>query len=286
MSFVDFMIIGAAKCGTTTVSEILSRHPEICFCRQKEPHFFSKFSNWKEQIETYRSLYTPRPNQLCGEASTTYTCFPEFNNNVWHSLYEFNPKLKLIYIMRDPMDRIVSQYMHNYLRGYTSDTFDKSVLNDPMYVNRTRYFVQIKPYLDLFSKEQILLLTLEEFIESKNEFLIKIADFLNISDSELLTSSCLHENRSVGSTKDNISIDNFLKKNQYVQSSKIFFPESIRKKIYVNLQKIVARKITEKPQISIEFKQVIQSLLMLDIIKIEDLLGRKLTEWKSINFNQ
>ncbi len=47
MSFVDFMIIGAMKSGTSTLAEILSMHPEVCFCREKEPHFFSKTPDWK-----------------------------------------------------------------------------------------------------------------------------------------------------------------------------------------------------------------------------------------------
>jgi hypothetical protein len=96
MSFVDFMIIGAQKSGTTTFSKILSSHPNVCFSREKEPHFFSKSPNWQKFIEVYKALYQPKDKQICGEASTTYTCYPEFNKNIWHSLYEFNPNLKFI----------------------------------------------------------------------------------------------------------------------------------------------------------------------------------------------
>ncbi len=64
MSFVDFMIIGAMKSGTTTLSQILSQHPDVCFCQKKEPHFFSKNSSWENNLSDYRALYDPKTHQI------------------------------------------------------------------------------------------------------------------------------------------------------------------------------------------------------------------------------
>ena len=282
MSFVDFMIIGAMKSGTSTLAEILSMHPEVCFCPEKEPHFFSKTPDWKANLEDYKNFYNPQEKQICGEASTTYTCYPEFNKNIWDDLYKFNPKLKLIYIMRDPVERIVSHYMHNYLRNYTSESLEKAVLSQSSYINRTRYFVQIRPYLDVFGKEQVLLLTFEELIANKKITLDKIADFLNIDGEKFDDFENVHANKSVGETKPDVRIDNF-RKSSIFNPLKPFVPKNLRIITSNFLYKMTEKKINIRPSISDDIKRAIWDLLVLDILEIEKIMGRELTEWNSIN---
>ncbi len=284
MSFVDFMIIGAMKSGTTTLSQILSKHPDVCFCKVKEPHFFSKNPSWENNISDYRALYSPKNHQICGEASTTYTCYPEFNQDIWNSLYKFNPKLKLIYIMRDPVDRIVSHWMHMYLRGYTSETFENIVLQDPSYINRTRYYMQIRPYLENFGQEQVLLLSFEEFINNQSEVCKRITDFLSIDYSFEKKPEQFHANVSVGKTKRNIMIDQ-IKSNHGVKLMKKFFPNNFKIWTYKNLHKLTERKIDQRPIVSNNYKEIIWNLLYLDIENIEKIMGRKLIEWKSQSFH-
>ena len=282
MSFVDFMIIGAMKSGTSTLTEILSMHPEVCFCREKEPHFFSKNSDWKANLEDYKNLYNPQEEQICGEGSTTYTCYPEFNKNIWDDLYQFNPQLKLIYIMRDPVERIVSHYMHNYLRSYTSDTLEKAVLSECSYINRTRYFVQFRPYLDVFGKEKVLLLTFEELITNKKITLNKIADFLNIDGDKFDNFENVHANKSVGETKPDVRIDNFRKSN-ILAPLKPFIPKYFKKITSNFLYKVTEKRLDVRPNISYDLKNVIWDLLILDVLEIENLMGRKIIEWQSLN---
>lgn len=282
MAFVDFMIIGAMKSGTTTLSKILSKHPEVCFCQEKEPHYFSKSPDWQEHLEEYKNLYKPTDNQICGEASTTYTCYPEFNKDTWQKLYDFNPKLKLIYIMRDPVERIVSHYMHNYLRGYTSEPFEKVIFKNPTYINRTRYFVQIKPYIDLFGQEQVLLLTFEEFIANKKIILNQIANFLDIDPSEFGNFDEVHANISVGKAKKNVKIER-LGKNPVVRAIKPLFPKSVIKMTIDILHNLTKRKLDVKPNVSESVRKGIYDLLILDVVELEKLIGREITEWKSFN---
>lgn len=281
MSFVDFMILGAMKSGTTTLSQILSNHPDVCFCQIKEPHYFSKTSNWQKNIEDYKALYNPIGNQICGEASTTYTFYPKFNKNIWQSLYSFNPKLKFIYMMRDPVDRIVSQYMHNYLRGRTKESFEEVVSNQSSYINITRYFIQIKPYIELFGREQVLLLTFEEFIEYKKNSLNKIASFLGIDDSTFKNFDDVYANKSVSGSKRNVRTDDFAK-NTFIQTLKPLLPRSFIKKTGNIIDNFTKVKIEQKPTVSEEMKKVIYDLLILDIREIEKLMGREIVEWKTI----
>ncbi len=270
------------KSGTSTLTEILSMHPKVCFCQEKEPHFFSKNPDWKANLEDYKNLYNPQEEQICGEASTTYTCYPEFNKNIWDDLHKFNPQLKLIYIMRDPVERIVSHYMHNYLRSYTSDPLEKAILSESSYINRTRYFVQIRPYLDVFGKEQVLLLTFEELIANKKITLNKIAEFLNIDGDKFDNFEKVHANKSVGETKPDVRIDNF-RKSSIFNAFKPFVPKYIRITASNFLYKMTEKRINIRPSISDDIKRAIWDLLILDVLEIEKLIGRKIIEWKSLN---
>ena len=282
MSFVDFMIIGAMKSGTSTLAEILSMHPDVCFCQEKEPHFFSKTPDWKVALEDYKNLYHPQEKKICGEASTTYTCYPEFNKNIWDDLYKFNPKLKLIYIMRNPIDRVVSHYMHNYLRGYTSETLEEAILSQSTYINRTRYFVQIRPYLNIFGKDQVLLLTFEEFTNNKKMTLNKIADFLGIDGTKFYDFKNVYVNKSVGETKPDVRIDNFRKSN-IVNPFKPFVPKYIRNIASNILYKLTEKRFNSRPNISDDLKSAIWDFLILDVLEIEKLMGREIIEWQYTN---
>ena len=281
MSFVDFMIIGAMKSGTTSLSQLLSKHPEVCFCGKKEPHFFSKSSNWRTQIKEYRELYHPLDGQICGEASTTYTFYPTFNKDVWQALHSFNPQLKLIYIMRDPVDRIVSHYMHCYSRGYTSEPFEDVVLTQSMYINISRYFVQIKPYIELFGRKQVLLLTFEEFISDKTASMGKIAAFLGIDASLFDSINDVHINKSVGEYKRSIKAEN-LSRNSLVQKVKPLFPKLFRQTVFNVIDSINRKKLDAKPNVPEEVEKAIHDLVISDVLEVEKLMGRELKEWVKI----
>ncbi len=100
---VDFMIVSAQKCGTTSLASQLAQHPDICFSRTKEPDYFNANSDWQSRLVQYHQLFDPQPEQLCGEASTMYTFLPEYMDTHVR-LHAYNSNLKLIYIMRDPVD--------------------------------------------------------------------------------------------------------------------------------------------------------------------------------------
>ncbi|EDX87028.1 Sulfotransferase domain superfamily [Synechococcus sp. PCC 7335] len=279
MSFVDFVIVGAMKSGTTSLSTILSMHPEVCFCDKKEPHFFSKVSNWQERIEEYKKLYNPSSNQICGEASTTYTFYPSFGIDPCQALYDFNPNMKLIYIMRDPIDRIVSQYVHKRGRGTTfEDSFEKEILNRPKYINISRYYVQIKPYIERFGKEQVLLLTFEELISNRRSSLSKVFDFLGIDSSFSDHVDDVHANKSVGEYKNSAKVDKILQ-SPIAQGVRFFVPEYIAKPVSDAIRKPGRRKIEDKPVVTEKIEQIIRDLVMLDVVEIERLMGRELREW-------
>ena len=186
MHLPDFLIIGAAKSGTTTLYQYLCRHPQIFMSTPKEPDFFSVDANYAKGMEWYSSLFSQaKPNQVCGEASTTYSrCqqHPQAAERIARAL----PNVKLIYIMRHPIDRAYSFYVHR-LKGArhkpelaVADTFEKTIKQQSEFLDSSYYLEQIEKYQQFFPPESFLFLLLEDLYERPAETLNKILQFINV----------------------------------------------------------------------------------------------------------
>src|SRR5688572_24468381 len=109
----NFFIIGAMKAGTTSLWQYLRRHPEIFMSKLKEPGYFTEELRWDQGIEWYRSLFDDAGSaRAVGEASTSYTKWPRFAG-IPARMHALVPEARLIYLVRDPGDRIRSHYIHN-----------------------------------------------------------------------------------------------------------------------------------------------------------------------------
>ena len=158
---------------------------QFVLVRKKEPEFFSNELNWRDKVKAYHKLFKPKPGQLLGEASTNYSMIEDFPGTA-ERIHEYNPNVKLIYVTRDPVERIISHYTHRLLRSKVKNKPSIEVLNDPSYVERSRYFHQITPYLRLFGRNKILLLLFEELISEPETSLKKVAAFLEINEEYFL----------------------------------------------------------------------------------------------------
>lgn len=273
---VDFMMIGAQKCGTTSIAAQLAAHPQICFCAEKEPGYFHKTADWRAGLDGYHSLYQPRPGQLLGEASTFYTFFPEFRGTA-ERLYEYNPALKLIYVMRQPVERIISHYTHNLVREIDTRPPDAAVLQTPDYLNRSRYAVQIRPYLELFGPENVLLLLFEEYKSDQIAALHRIAGFLDIDPAPFDGTDTTPQHQSVGQPYlRSEALRNFTHTDVF-QKMRGMVPAAIRQPIR---HKLLSNKIEAKPEFSPGLRRDLWRLLEDDVRTIEEMLGRRLDEWR------
>lgn len=177
------MIIGAQKCATSTLAKLLSDHPQLKCSQVKEPHFFSKHSNWKENLDSYHQLFENENEKIWFEASTSYTFYPEFNPNIVSDLKEYNSELKFLYIIRNPFNRIESAYRHLYSRGYVKGSLSETIKNFPNILNVTKYFSQLERYYQFFDKNSIKIISFESFNENRLKSLNEIASFLNVESS-------------------------------------------------------------------------------------------------------
>lgn len=157
----NLIIIGGLKCGTTSIHHYLGLHPEIQMSKPKELNFFVTELNWDLGLDWYASRFDDR-FKVRGESSPHYTNLPRYEG-VPERIRTNCPDAKLIYMVRDPIKRILSHWMHATGAGYeTRDMVE--VLSDPntQYVNRSRYWMQLQPYLETFDRGQIEVITQEE----------------------------------------------------------------------------------------------------------------------------
>ena len=273
---VDFMLIGAQKCGTTTLANQLASHPGICFCREKEPGYFNSTEDWQAGLDTYHALYDPRPGQLCGEGSTMYTFLPEFDNT-HERLYAYNPDLKFIYVMRHPVERVISNYAHRLVRNTVSVPPQEAVFAKPEYVNRSRYGVQLRPYVKLFGRERILLLVFEEYVRAPMATLERIAHHLDIDpagfESALNGANAAHS--STGTYYWGNSVQQFRSTAAGDRLASLM-PDAVRSRT----RQMFGRKLDEKPSFPPSLKQLLWRFAEDDVAYVEQLMGRRLEIWR------
>lgn len=268
-------MLGAQKSGTTSLAAQLAAHPEICFSKIKEPAYFNKQEAWREGLDEYHRLYSPEPGQLCGEASTMYTFLPEWQDT-HRRLYEYNPHLKLIYIMRHPVKRVISHYTHNLVRGIEKQEPQYAVLNDPRYLNRSRYAVQIRPYLELFGSENILLLVFEEYVVNQGLTLRTIADFLAINGDAFMQADTEAKHSSVGKSYLKYPLVKNIVETSLFQSARAYIPASIRQPIR---HKFFSSRLDRKPEFSVHVQNLLRRFLEDDIVAVEQIMGRRIDVW-------
>lgn len=272
---VNFIIIGAQKSGTSSLSHQLAQHPKICFCKVKEPHYFSRNKDCAKSINKYHKLFNPEKNQICGEASTSYT-FSPINIDTPARLYEYNPEMKLIYIMRDPVERIKSHYIHRYAKGTGEKSSHKGILNNSHYVNVSRYGMQIENYLEIFPRENLLLLVFEEFLINHLKTLGEISDFLGITHEPFKNIDTRPKNSS--SSRKYIKKfrgARYLKNNLNILP--IFLRSYVEKRLYYNSPpKIDFSNLTER---------ILWRSLKGEVEVVEHLIGRRLNIWRDKHEN-
>ncbi|MFO7664755.1 MAG: sulfotransferase [Chloroflexota bacterium] len=274
---VDFILIGAQKCGTTSIANQLAAHPQVCFCKEKEPGYFHKADDWRSGLDGYHALFAPQAGQLCGEASTFYTFFPEFTET-HKRLYDYNPNLKLVYIMRQPVDRVISHYTHNFVRSIDTQPPEVAVFHSPAYVNRSRYGVQLRPYLELFGPENVLLLIFEEYTIDQIATLEQIAQFLDIDQAPFAETDTTPRHQSVGQPYLRYEAVRNITHSDAFQKVRNMVPAAIRQPIR---HRFFSNKIDEKPHFSIETRQALWRLLEDDVHTVETLLNRRLDQWRT-----
>lgn len=192
------LIIGAMKCGTTSLFHYLAEHPQISPSSKKEPFFFCDDRRFQRGLPWYQDLWQWQPeHRVALEASTGYTMFPRYSGVVKRMAQVEDAEFRFIYIMRNPLDRIQSQIQHELADG---------VLKDPVVTEEqiafSQYAMQLDAFAETFGKDRLHLLLLEDLKQDPIPVLQNVCQFLSIaSDYQFQGVFEMHNSREDPSSK-------------------------------------------------------------------------------------
>jgi hypothetical protein len=275
MRLPDFLIIGAAKSGTTTLYKYLCQHPQIYMSEPKEPNFFADNKTYAKGLDWYASLFSQAESyQVCGEASTFYTLNlaseleqklqPVPVSECAERIAQILPNVKLIYIMRNPIDRAYSHWVHyiricqyvdlkqNSGKRYVTqevESFEDSIRRQSQDLDNSNYMERIDQYLNFFPRESFLFLFMDDLIHETADTLRKVCNFLEIDDEIDLTkgeSVWENENRSHFDNIIRSRITTPLKSIPGVSHAASLLPPRLRDSIYQGLRQLPTGKQIEQ----------------------------------------
>lgn len=197
-AFPNLFIVGAAKAGTTSLYAHLRSHPEVWMSAWKEPHFFANVapaSQMRHLVRTFSELEYlqlfagAEAFRVRGEASPSYL----WDKDAAIRISERVPEARIIILLRDPVERAYSHYLMDVREGLQRHPFLQALLIDDkieerrwgtrshLYVDLGMYASQIRRYMDVFPREQILIVDFELLALERDRLFDELADFLKIS---------------------------------------------------------------------------------------------------------
>ena len=178
----NLIVVGGLKCGTTSLHHYLNLHPQIAMSRPKELNFFVAELNWQLGPEWYASHFD-RAALVRGESSPHYTNLPRFEGVAERMHVLLGGQARIVYMVRDPIERILSHYLHNVGGGYESRPIEVA-LSDPdsAYIARSRYAMQIQPYLSTFDRAHVLIVDNAELASEREATVRRVFDFCGVDD--------------------------------------------------------------------------------------------------------
>lgn len=172
----DFIIIGAMKCATSTLHVQLAQQPGFAMSEPKEPNFFSDDAVFAQGIDWYRGVFPS--GTIRGESSTHYTKLPTHPHTIRRLRRELGDDLKLIYIMRHPVDRLVSHYIHEWSQEVLSEPIEEAIDQHEPLVAYGSYARQLRPWLEVFGPDNILPVFFDSIAQRPQHELERVCRFL------------------------------------------------------------------------------------------------------------
>jgi hypothetical protein len=279
----DFLMIGAAKSGTTTLWQYLDRHPGICMPQFKEPGYYSLPEFNSKGLDWYVSLFDDaKPGQLWAEASTTYTRWPVTLDSP-KLMHEHGVPGKFVYILRNPIDRAYSHYGH-HMRLDVTMSFEQAIAKDDIYCTCSEYMRQIERYLRYYPADSILCL---DFVELRNQpaaILSTIQAFLGLEQHDLTDTGEVHRNAGTSDHYIRERTTQWLRTFPGVDFVADRIPESVRDKAYEWIRKSAyGRKLDQEARLQPMLPETRQRLLDYfepHNIALERHLGVEFPHWR------
>lgn len=275
----DFVIIGAMKCATSTLHVQLAAQPGFFMTHPKEPNYFSDDDVYSQGSRWYRGLFADASiGDLRGESSTHYTKLPFHGETISRIHAELGEgSLKLIYVMRHPIDRLVSHYIHEWTQGVVSDNLDTALGKHTEMVDYGCYAMQLEPWINAFGKSSILPLFADRLRFHPQATLERVCQFLEYKQAPTWNESIGDQNVSAVRVRKS-SARYFASISALRWASRTFLPESWRdraKRPWI---------MTDRPELSAESLSNVERRFDEDLSQLGGWLGLELScaSWKRI----
>ena len=295
----NFSIVGAAKSGTSSLFHYLVQHPDIFIPAKKECRFFSEMSdflggpkgrtNWDDSIpanfEEYLSLFgTAGDAKAIGDVSPDYLYF--YERSIGNIKKYLGENIKIIIILRNPVDRAYSHYLHYVRDGQETLSFEdalgqeESRIKDKWefgwhYKNVSFYYAQTKAYLENFRQVKVYLY--EDFSNGTRKLIKDMFEFLEVESS---FKSSLGTKYNVSGVPRNKFLGRMiLSPNPFKRVLKSILVPLLSKEKFKQLGAKVSAKALIRPEMNAETRTSLQSLFKDDIIRLQSLINRDLSAW-------
>lgn len=300
----NFLIIGAPRSGTTTLHEELKRHPQVFMSSIKEPLFFAvegesepfrgpRDNQGIRDLKTYCSLFSGvRDEKAIGEASPLYL----YSQKAPYRIKHYIPNVKLIAILRNPIDRVYSHFLHHKLLGYENlDDFREAIEAEeerermrwsPFWFYRKMglYGEQLTRYFSLFQSDQIRVFLFEDLQQNPKSLFKDIAQFLGIDGGLVIKAPAVH---NASGYPINVKLNTFLTQPNFISTIlRPFLSEKARLKLRLKVWDVILRGVRQsnlrKPPLRPEVREWLIEYYREDILRTQDILRRDLSYWLEI----
>lgn len=290
---VDFIGIGVPRAGTTWISECLQQHPDICFSKKKEIGFFNNDYEYQKGIEYYQTYFNHcSGNGILGEFTPDYF----LRKKTAMRIKNFFPNVKLIINLRNPIDRFYSQFLFSKMNCKLGRNVHPNEIiesNDIKHVQSGHYYEALKNYLEVFSRNQIIIMFYDDIKKDPHKFIKKIYSYLSVKPGFVPDVLLKKRNDSGRDKYKNELIQKYFSK--FYGFEKAFKAtkhgeEFTRLLKLCNLDKLKIWTHKQNINKSIQkkvFKELdgvtrgrLYGLYEKDIKKLENLLEKKLDHWK------
>ena len=301
MTLPNFLIIGVAKAGTTSLYKYLEQHPDVYMSSFKEPGFFAfegqkldfqgpaankRINKWSvTDIDSYRQMFADVENQKAiGEATPLYLYYGQSRDRI----KKYVPDAKLIVMLRDPVERAFSNYVWVVQPGAETITnFADALAAEPEriknnwsprwhYKAQGFYYQQLKPYFETFDSQQIKVYLHQDFVANPQAILKDIFQFLEIDDSFKVDLTRKH---NVTKIPRNKTWHQFLDKPNAIKS---FFKPLLPAQFRQNVRLRAKAKNLYKPKLDPQIREQLILEYKPDILQLQELLDRDLSNWLQV----
>jgi hypothetical protein len=241
----DFLVIGAMKAGTTTLCSDLGAQPGVFMSPVKEPNDLLDESVLTEKgRRRYSRLFqNAQPDQLCGEGSTSYAKLPAYCGVAERARDVLGDQLRIIYSVRNPVERLISHYLHLVARLGVSQDIDKVIRSDWGLLEFSRYDMQLEPWLQNFGFDSIHVLRFEDFIHQRSATIVRVCEFLGCETNVELVDENRKHNAGNEQTAYPALAERFISSQFYLRTLGPMLTPSMK----ARFRRLLGRKPREQP---------------------------------------